>query len=67
MEKIAYIVLGITALTWLVLLIVGLISAFPLGITGLVAIVGLGLLFIKALGDRLKSVKTDQYSKEVHK
>jgi len=38
-----------------------------LGIIGLVTIVGLGLLFIKALTDRLASKEDDKYSRDVKK
>lgn len=67
MEKAAYVILGTVALTWFILLIIGLVAAFPFGIIGFLAIIGFGLLFIKALRDRLESAKTDRYSKEVHK
>ena len=67
MEKTAYIILLIVALVWLLAMVVGMIAAFPLGLIGLVVIVGLGLLFIKALKERLSSSKVDRYSKEVEK
>jgi hypothetical protein len=38
-----------------------------LGIIGLVTIIGFGLLFIKALTDRLASKKDDKYSRDVKK
>lgn len=67
MEKTAYIILLIVTAAWLIAIIVGLIVAFPAGLVGLLAIVGLGLLFIKVLKERLTSSKEDRYSKEVEK
>jgi len=67
MEKTAYIILLIVTAVWLIAMIVGLIVAFPAGLIGLLAIVGLGLLFIKVLKERLTSNKEDRYSKEVEK
>jgi F0F1-type ATP synthase assembly protein I len=66
-EKIAYIILIILALGWLVAMVVGMIAAFPMGLIGLVVLIGLGLLFIKALKERLASSKDDHYSKDVEK
>ncbi|HZD59996.1 MAG TPA: hypothetical protein VE439_06035 [Anaerolineae bacterium] len=65
MEKVAYVILIIVAAFWLIAVLVGLIAAFPFGIIGLLAIISLGLLFAKALRDRLKSVKDDRYSRDV--
>ena len=67
MEKTAYIILTIVAIGWLVALIVGMVAAFPVGIIGLVVILAFGLLFVKALKERLASRKDDRYSKEVEK
>lgn len=67
MEKTAYIILLIVTAVWFIAMIVGLIAAFPVGLIGLLAIVGLGLLFIKVLKERLASSKEDRYSREVEK
>lgn len=67
MEKIGYILLFAVALCWFIAMLAGLIVSFPVGIIGLVAIIGLGLLFIKALKERLAAGKRDRYSKEVEK
>ena len=67
MEKIAYVLLLIVAICWLVAMIAGMITIFPAGIIGLIAITGFGLLFIKALKERLKDQKNDHYSREVEK
>jgi len=67
MEKVAYVLLGIVALCWLVAMLVGMIAAFPFGLIGLVAIAGVGLLFIKVLKERMSSREDDYYSKNVDK
>ena len=67
MEKAGYVLLAIVAIVYLLLVIGGLIIAFPWGIIGLVLIVGLGLLFIRVLKDRLSSKEDDYYSKHVER
>ncbi len=67
MEKIAYIILAIVAIGWLIAMIAGMIVTFPVGIIGLVIILAFGLLFTKALKERLVSRKNDRYSKDVEK
>ena len=67
MEKVAYTILIVIAACWLVAMIAGMVASFPFGIIGLVAIVGFGLLFIKALKERIKASKKDRYSKDVEK
>jgi len=67
MEIIGYILLGISAVCWLIAMVVGMIAAFPVGVIGLVAIVGIGFLFAKVLKDRLANKEDDHYSKTVEK
>lgn len=67
MEKIGYIILIIVTIAWIVAWIVGMFENVWLGIIGLVTLIGLGLLFIKALTDRLASKKDDKYSRDVEK
>ena len=67
MEKTAYIILIIVTIAWIIAWIIGMFENVWLGIIGLVTIVGLGFLFIKALTDRLASKKDDKYSKDVEK
>jgi hypothetical protein len=57
----------IVTIAWIIAWIVGMFENVWLGIIGLVTIVGLGLLFIKALTDRLASKKDDKYSRDVKK
>jgi hypothetical protein len=67
MEKIAYIILIPVVLAFLIGIIVGLISVFPEGIIGLLVTIGIGLLFIKVLRERLSNKEDDYYSKNVKK
>lgn len=67
MEKIAYIILAIVAIGFLIAMIAGMVAVFPVGIIGLVVILAFGLLFVKALKERLASRKDDRYSKDVEK
>lgn len=66
-EKIAYGILATVAGFWFLAVLVGMIAALPYGLLGLVAITGFGLLFIKALMDRLANEEDDYYSKNIDK
>lgn len=65
MEYAGYVLLGIVVLIWIVALFVGMIAAFPYGIIGLIAILGIGLLFAKVVKDRLENREDDHYSDNV--
>lgn len=65
MENTAYIILLILVAIWIIFWIIGMFQNVWIGIAGLVVLVGFGLLFIKALIDRMKSSKNDKYSKDV--
>ena len=67
MEKIGYVLLSIVAACWLAAMLFGMIAAFPFGIIGLAAIVGVGFLFAKVVQDRLGNEEDDHYSKNVDK
>ncbi len=67
MEKTAYIILIIVAIAWVVAWVIGMFQNTWIGIIGLVMLIGLGLLFSKALRDRMKNYKSDRYSRDVEK
>ena len=67
MEKIAYVILGIVLVGYILALIIGMIAAFPYGLIGLFILSGFALLFIKAIKDRLENKEDDYYSKNVDK
>ncbi|GAB2189690.1 hypothetical protein [Sessilibacter sp. MAH2] len=64
-EKISYSLLGFVAVIYVLLLIFGLVAAFPFGIIGFIAIAGVGLLIIKVIKERLNNKEDDYYSKNV--
>ena len=66
MEKIGYGLLGAAALGWLLIVMwESTLEFWPHGLLGLLAIIGFGFLFVKALSDRLSSKEDDHYSKNV--
>jgi len=67
MERIGYILLSIVAAGWLVAMIAGMIAAFPFGIVGFIAILGIGFLLAKVVKDRMENKEDDYYSKNVDK
>ena len=66
-EKVGYTLLGLLALLWLVAMLTGLVIAFPFGLLGLVALVGIGALFMKVLKERLTNKEDDYYTKNVER
>lgn len=67
MEYVGYFLLAIVLIAWIIAMFVGLIMAFPFGLIGLIGILGLGLLLIKVITDRLRNKEDDHYSKNVDK
>jgi predicted lipid carrier protein YhbT len=67
MEKTAYVILAVAALAWVIAMIVGMVAAFPVGLIGLVLLLAFGLLFAKALRDRIGKSRDDRYSRDVEK
>ena len=65
LEKIAYALLGFVCLLYVAVMIAGLIAAFPVGIFGLIALVGIGLLLIKVIRERVRNREDDYYSKNI--
>ena len=67
LEKLGYVCLGIVALCYVAALLAGMVAAFPFGIIGLIAIVGIGALLMKVLRERRTNTEDDYYSKTVDK
>ena len=65
MEKTGYIILIIVAIAWIVAWLLGMFQSLWLGLIGLATLIGLGLLFLKALRDRIKEYKNDRYSRDI--
>ena len=67
METLAYAILLVVAILWLIGIIAGMVAAFPFGIIGLIVIFAFGLLFIKVLKQRIQSTEDDYYANNVEK
>lgn len=67
MEIVGYIILAVVAVFWLGAMIAGMIAVFPSGIIGILALLGIGLLFLKVLKDRIRNKEDSHYSKTVEK
>ena len=67
MEIIGYIFLGIATVCWIIAIIIGVVVAFPIGIIGMIVILGIGFLFAKVIKDRLENKEDDHYSDTVDK
>jgi len=67
MENIGYILLGIVAVCWIAAIIIGIVTVFPYGLVGLIAILGIGFLFVKVIKDRLENKEDNHYSDTVDK
>ena len=65
MEKLGYLFLAIVAIIYFVAIMVGLIAAFPWGIIGFILLIGIGLLFIKVITDRLDNKEDNYYEKNI--
>ncbi len=65
MEVIGYFLLGIAAAAWIGAVIFGFIKIMPAGILGLAALLGIGILFIKVLKDRLSNKEDDYYENNI--
>jgi len=65
MEKLGYAFIGFVAVVWIVGMIAGMIIIMPYGLIGLLFIIGIGLLLVKAIKDRLANEEDDYYSKNV--
>ena len=67
LKIIGYTLLGFIALLYLGAIITGIILAWPFGIIGLIAILGVGSLFLHVLLERFNNKEDDYYDKNVDK
>lgn len=67
MERFAYIILGFLAVVWLVLMVAGMIAAFPVGLLGLLGMGAMALLLGKVLKERVENKEDDYYDKHIDK
>ena len=66
MKVLGYTLLSLVAVMWLIAMVAGLIAAFPYGLVGLLAIAGLGALFIHVIAERLRNKEDAHYDRTVH-
>jgi hypothetical protein len=66
LEKAGWAMLASVGLIYLVILVVVSILAFPVGLIGVLALGGCGLIFVHVLRERLNNEEDDYYSKNVH-
>jgi hypothetical protein len=66
-EKVAYSCLGVVVVLYLATMVAGMIAAFPFGLVGLVLLLGVGVLFVKVLKERLRNKEDDYYSKNIYR
>lgn len=67
LEKLGYACLCVVALCYVAAMLAGMVAAFPFGLIGLIAIVGVGALLIKVIRERRANTEDDYYSKTVDK
>ncbi len=67
LEKVAYTLLGIVCVVYLIVMFVGMIAALPWGIVGFIAVAGIGLLLIKVIRERIGNSEDNYYEKHVDK
>ena len=66
LEKAGWAMLAIVALIYLVILIVAFIVTFPVGVIGLLALGGFGLIFVHVLRERLTNEEDNYYARNIH-
>jgi hypothetical protein len=66
-ERIGYACLAVVGIAYVAAMVLGLISAFPFGILVLVGLLGVGVLLVKVIRERLASAEDDYYSDNVEK
>ncbi|MCB1053553.1 MAG: hypothetical protein KDC71_23320 [Acidobacteria bacterium] len=65
MKYVAWGILLVLAILWLLAIITGMIVAFPFGLIGLLGLFAMGLLFAKVLKERMENKEDDYYDKHV--
>ena len=66
-EKVGYVCLGCVELSYLIALLIGMIAVFPMGLIGLVALLGIGALYLKVIRERRDNREDDHYQDTVDK
>jgi CHASE2 domain-containing sensor protein len=66
-EKVGYGALGVVAVCYLIAMLYGVIAAFPFGLLILLGLLGVGVLLVKVLKERMASKEDDYYDQNVEK
>lgn len=66
-EKIGYACLAVVVGCYVAAMLVGIIAAFPFGLIALFGLIGVGVLLVKVVKERLANREDDYYSKNVEK
>ncbi len=66
MKTLGFIILGMAAAGLLVLMVFGLVKAWPFGLPGLLVLAGMALLLGHVLKSRAANKEDDYYIKNVH-
>ena len=67
MKIVGYVLLSLATVAWLVLMVVGMIHIFPVGLIGIVALVGLAFLLGHVVKTRVQNKEDEYYIKNVEK
>ncbi len=70
LTKVGYALLGVGAVAYLLIMFSGIFKALaptPFGFVLLLGLLGVGVLFIKVLKDRLQNKEDDYYSSQIDK
>lgn len=66
-EKVGFSCIALLVIIYCAAIVAGMIIAFPFGLLGLIAIIGVGSLVIKVLKERVNNEEDDYYAKNVEK
>ncbi|MCB1741799.1 MAG: hypothetical protein KDK91_15600 [Gammaproteobacteria bacterium] len=64
-EKIGYACLGAVVVAYIMAMLIGLIVFLPFGLLGLLALLGIGVLLLKVIRERLANKEDDYYARNV--
>jgi hypothetical protein len=66
-EKVGYALLALVAVAYLAALVAGMVWSGPVGLVGLLLILGIGVLLIKVIKERLGNREDDHYAERIDK
>ncbi|MEM9028221.1 MAG: hypothetical protein AAGC70_07620 [Pseudomonadota bacterium] len=66
LDRLALIIILIPAAVWIVVMLAGVIAAWPYGIPVLIAFAVVAYIFMRIVAQRLSSREDDYYEKNIH-